>query len=380
MSNRDDQGGRSPPDDRTLLDPLSSDELEALRQARQRLAAQKLANKEGGGGDPPAGEGRRQVVLGPAADESMGHAPTRAMPALPSFDGKVSLDQIQSGRGASPEMRVSGQARDPASTVQADPESGPPESASVFTGTVPGADDEPTLAPQAHPEAPPGPRPRGKAGATGFGENTLMWMAPPRASPQAPATSDVLPRATPAEPLLVRLRKFGLGGMVVLVVLGLAGVAFMGGESGVIKLHTDPEGATVRIDGKLQAQRTPVKLTMNEGAHTIVLELDGYEPRTLELTADPEREQTEEVALVPRSEAGMVTLSVNVQPVAATIVVDGQTFEGKRSVKIANLDPSQAHTLEVSAPGYKKIEKKITPANLKASYTFVLQTDPTARP
>ena len=40
MSNRDDDK-RGQADDRTLLDPLSNDELEQLRRARQKLQSQR---------------------------------------------------------------------------------------------------------------------------------------------------------------------------------------------------------------------------------------------------------------------------------------------------------------------------------------------------
>lgn len=387
MSNRDDNGRRPPPDDRTLLDPLSNDELEALRQARQRLQAQrKSAGREGQGqGHGPAqGQGRPQMVVGPD-DEQLGHAPTRAMPALPSFEGKVSLDQIR--RESDPQVSS------PSSRSAPPRGAAPSEPMSVYSGTVgPVADpaetgDEPTLAPGYRTPLPGGgvPSPAGEhptAGPTGFGESTLMWMQPPKAGPTSgPATVDVLAETAPPPVSATQRLKGVLAFLAAVILVGGIGLATLyGGDSGVIELLTEPPGALVSIDGQLQSERTPVKLTMSEGAHTLELSLEGYAPKTVEVIVDPERPKRENVALDPMSAAGLMTVGVAVQPVSARIAVDGRIFEGKRSIKVANLDPSRAHTIVVEAPGYKRIEKRVAEGELKESYNFVLQTDPDARP
>lgn len=406
MSNRDDQGGGRPPaDDRTLLDPLSNDELEALRKARQRLQAQRE------GSAPP--EARRQVVIGPDEDESIGHAPTRAMPALPSFDGKLTLDDV----GPEPRSRVSGPAVDPAAPREG-PGAAPAEPMSIYSGTVGGdldaAEDAPTIAPHNAPIPgvdPRGPAPRatpvGASGAratppaarkrapsgpgappqpsgqTGFGENTLMWMAPPKPQPQAGATAgttDVLPPVSKKASVMARARTFGVVLVLVLLFGGMAASLLLGGANGVVELYTDPADARVSIDGTVQTARTPVKLTMNEGQHTLELALEGYETKVLEVTVDAEAPRREDVVLVPKSQAGLLTVSVNVQPVSAEITIDGQKHEGKRTVAAPNLDPNVAHRIKVVAPGYKPVDREIPAGALKSAYTFVLQSDPKARP
>ncbi len=364
----DGQGGgkRQPPsDDRTLLDPLSNDELKALREARQRMQA-----KKSGGGSAVA----HQIVIGPDSGEDIGDAPTRAMPALPSFEGNVSLDQI----GTGPQQVVSGAARDPASQ----PPGGvaPTEPMSMAGGgqTAPMSQGTPPQGSQ-----PPGGQAGGpRVGQPGFGENTLLWMQPPKPPPSAnvgaagAATGDILPKASPAEVAKRRLAKLGVGALLILIIGGLLFVTLTNKERGVIQLHTTPDGASLTVDGKAYEQTTPVKLTLPEGDHEILVTLDGHAPYTLnaKVKAGEEAERVD-IDLDPLSKPGLLTIGIEVQPVAAQIVVDGQTYPGKRTLKIPNLDPKAAHKITIEAGGYVKIEQDIAPEQLKPSYSFVLQRD-----
>jgi hypothetical protein len=208
-----------------------------------------------------------------------------------------------------------------------------------------------------------------------------MWMQPPKVSSSpAPATVDVLPGASSPPSLLRRVLGFGSVLGLVMVVLAVAAAAFFGGASGVVNLRTEPEGATVKIDGEVQAERTPVRLTMSVGEHTLEVGLQGYASKTIPTVVREDEPQSYQVTLDPLSRAGFVTVGVEVQPVAAKITVDGEVHEAETSLKVPNLDPDAAHTIVVEAPGYKTIEKDIPPGELKTSYTFVLPSDPSARP
>lgn len=369
MSKRDDQGSQPPADDRTLLDPLSSEELEALRRARQRLRDQ------GGRGEPTS----QPMVVGPDDDPTLGDAPTRATPALPKFEGRVSLDQIRSS-GSHPAA-----VRDPA-----EPGAAPSQPMSVYGSHADAGGDEPTLMPGSTPGLVAdtratvpgrGPRPGGptsspQAGPTGFGENTLMWMQPPKAIP-APTMTDVAP---PPASLGKRLRSIGMVGILLAVVVAVIATTMLGNETGTIELRTDPAGATVVIDGTEQTKRTPVQVTMGIGPHAIQLSKDGYLPLQLEVNVDAEKVNTQSLTLEPRSAAGLSTVTVQVQPIAARIKVDEKVEESTRTMMVANLDPKAEHVIEVSAPQYKPITRRIAPGELKKTYTFVLEADPEARP
>ena len=384
MTNRDDQRKGGPPsDDRTLLDPLSSDELAALRQARQRIQQQKQARTS-----LPAVE----VSPRDSDAEPTDTASTHAMPSLPGFEERVSLDQIKARSGSA--------AADSSATIAEGPSVAPSEPMSVYRTRSPDTgsldtktpdtrapDADATVAavlPRTPPEktAPPSSSAPSAGRQPGFGENTLMWMQPPKGAPQ-PRThtmSDVLPPQSKKETFIAQARTFGVAMILMLLVIALAAAILSGGTSGVVELHTDPAGALVKIDGAEQVERTPVKLTMLEGVHTIQLQLDGYEPTTLSVEVNSSQPGVQQISLKPQSAEGRMTLTVNVQPVSASITLDGDRYTNKRTVRIANVDPTRPHRLIVEAPGYKKIDKQVASGELKPSYTFALQTDPNTSP
>lgn len=349
-------GGKKPTDDRTLLDPLSSDELKALREARQRMQAKK--------GGPVA----HQIVIGPDTGEDIGDAPTRAMPALPSFEGNVSIDQI----GTNPP----GPAEDPANRQVG----GPPSEPMSVHGQRPASE----------PPAPssgnvPSPTQPGQPGQPGFGENTLLWMQPPKPPPGAQVgaaaggapTPDVMPKTSAAEQAKSKVKAI----LAILVFVGMGAAllvaVLMPQSRGTLELHTNPPKATVLINGKASAEKTPMKLTLHEGEHTIEVSLDGYAPEKFVARIAGDDASRRDLELTPVSKPGFLTVSVQVQPVAANIQFDDKTFTG-RSFKVANIDPNKPHKISVEAGGYVKVAQDIPAGNLKSEYSFVLQKDDTA--
>lgn len=348
-------GGKKPTDDRTLLDPLSSDELKALREARQRMQAK----KEGG----PAVA--HQIVIGPDQGEDIGDAPTRAMPALPSFEGNVSIDQI----GTNPPHPM-----DPASREVGGPPSEPMSVHGQHPSSVPPQ-------PQVQGGPPSQPGQPGVAGQTGFGENTLLWMQPPKPPPGVAvggaATPDVLPKTSKKEQAKFRLKAI----LAVVVFLGIGLAILFSAMSpkprGVLELHTNPPKAEVLINGKASNEVTPVKLTLPAGQHTIEVRLEGHEPDTFVVSIEGENhEQRKDIDLNPISKPGLMTISVSVQPVSANIVFDDVSHTG-RSFKKANVDPKAPHKITVEAGGYVKISQDIPAGELRREYSFVLQKDDT---
>lgn len=371
MTNGQGHGGRKPPptDDRTLLDPLSNDELLALREARARMQQKK--------GSAVA----HQIVIGPDAGEDIGDAPTRAMPALPSFEADVSLDQI--GTGAHRPV-------DPAARAQlGGPQLGgpPSEPMSVLGPTAqvppPGGARGPAIGPGSM--GPGGMGPGGPtAGPTGFGENTLLWMQPPKPVGDAQVVgggtpSDILPKVTKKEVAVNRMKTFGVVGVLAALIALLLMATLRGGEKGVIELHTNPPKAQVKINGKLFDEQTPVKLTLPEGQHTIELILEGHQPHSFTAQVAGKDVARRDIDLDPVSKPGLLTVAIDVQPVAANITVDGKLHASRRTLKLANLDPKQPHKITVEAGGYVKLEQDIQPNQLKPSYNFVLQLDDTKR-
>jgi hypothetical protein len=343
MSGGNDKGGgNSPRDDRTLLDPLSHDELKALREARQRMQA-----KRGQGGGSAI---KHQFVVGTEPQVS---DPATKKSGLPTFEGgNVSLDKISVPAGSEP--GPSGRA--PADTEQTvlDPPN-PPD-----TGP-PGGD--------------PSSAPGGRAGQTGFGENTLLWMQPvkppPRAVSTAPTTTDFPDSPSTRGNLLKTLG----AAAVVLALLGAVVYFMIPKPKGSIELHTNPPGAELYLDGELQSEKTPVRLNLLVGAHELRLEKDGYEPHTMTVRID-DSDSRKDVDLVPVSEPGMMTVGIRVTPVAARVTVDERVHEGVRSIQLPNLDPTRPHRIRVEAEGFVKTERTIPAGQLESSYEFSLEPIP----
>ena len=338
-------GGNKPTDDRTLLDPLSSDELKALREARQRMQAKKGAAVA------------HQIVIGPDSGEDIGDAPTRAMPALPTFEGNVSIDQI----GTNPPHPASHGPRHLG---------GPPSEPMSVLGqpSAPGPGHQPQVGPP------------GGAGS-GFGENTLLWMQPPKPPPSAvlggAATPDVMPKVSKKEAAKSRLKTIVVGAGIVVIAGALLFATMAPKARGVLELHTNPPKAEVLIDGKKSTEVTPVKLTLSAGQHTIEVRLEGHESEAfVAVIEEGETPHRKDVELTPVSKPGLLTVSVQVQPVAASITFDDKVHTG-RNFKLADVDPNKPHKIAVEAGGYVKIAQDIAPGELKSDYSFVLQKDDT---
>jgi hypothetical protein len=332
--------GKGQSDDRTILDPLNADELKALREARERL-------QNRGGAKPPVSAGGPGVH----SEDDEGTAPTRAMPA-------VGLE----GGGAK---------------IIADPKPMTPQGARIQSPVQgqPGG-----VAPK-----PGQPGAQAQPGQPGFGEHTLMWMAPvklpeePKVIPErgAAAAAGMTPTAVPQETKGRKAMTFGIAAVLAIVVVVL-GIQLFGGSgpSSVVEIVTTPPKATVKIDGKTTEIPTPMKAMLKPGQHTVEISLPKYKTETITVVVEPGKEaDRRQIDLEPISDPGMVTVSINVQPVAANIGLDAQMFTAKKTVKLANIDPKKAHKLIVEAGGYTKIEQEITAGALKDSYNFVLQAE-----
>ncbi|MBI2377393.1 MAG: PEGA domain-containing protein [Deltaproteobacteria bacterium] len=325
------------PDDRTILDPLNADELKALKEARERLkGAAKAA-----GVAAPAKKPATKV------DEELGSAPTMAMPAVPNLG------------------------------VMPQPKPLTPDSARIKAPEQSSEAD--TLSPQNRPVIGQG----GGAGKGGFGDNTLMWMAPVEAPAEqsiipargAAAAGGMTPTALPKETAGRKAAVFGLAAALV-IALGAVVYTFTGSRAqGTVELVTTPLGAAVKIDGNEISLKTPMKATLPAGKHQVEIALPGFKTETITVDVPEGKEVREARDMFPISDAGKMTVSIAIAPMAANITVDAQTFGSKRSVMVPNLDPQQKHTISVSAGGYKKIDLEVAPGELKESYNFQLQKE-----
>jgi hypothetical protein len=172
-------------------------------------------------------------------------------------------------------------------------------------------------------------------------------------------------------------------GVVVVGVIALLAYFLMssGPKRSVVEIISVPDKADVELDGKSMQYKTNIKATLDPGSHRIVLKKEGYkdESFTLEISeagqpegAGPIRKQIE---LTPISKPGLMTVSIEVGPVAANIRINDKAFSSKRAVKVADIDPNQVNKIVVEAGGYAKMETEIPAGQLKDTYNFLLQAE-----
>lgn len=113
-------------------------------------------------------------------------------------------------------------------------------------------------------------------------------------------------------------------------------------EPALLAIASTPEAADILIDGVWQG-RTPKQITLAPGAEVeVALLLPGHAPDRQNLKLKPGL-QNHAATLAPR----MGTLELWPTPANALVRVDGRV-EPQRQLRL----PQQAHTIEVSAPGY----------------------------
>jgi hypothetical protein len=356
------QGGRQPPpDDRTLLDPLNADELKALREARQKMQAAKAGSAVA-----------HQIVIGPDAGDDIGDAPTRAMPALPQFENPGgSLEKIPTG-----EVQTRPK-------PQPGPAAGRPNAASSGPQNANARPQQPM---SMAPTQPGGPGQPGQptAGPTGFGENTLLWMAPPKPPTPLASPTGVVSAAEIQKAKQAQKKRTVKSIAVIVVAVLIVGALFMAvrpQERIQVDLHTNPPKAAVKINGTPTKNMTPMKLNLVPGSYEIEVTLDGYKSNVFTLNIESgAAAMKKDLELEPISKAGLMTVSIAVQPVASMITVDGVAYPGKRTVNVANMDPNAPHKISIEAGGYLKIDQDVPASQLKKSYNFFLQQDEKQKP
>ena len=58
---------------------------------------------------------------------------------------------------------------------------------------------------------------------------------------------------------------------------------------GRLVIHTEPDGASITVDGAATSYRTPVNFALAAGRHQITVERDGFEPLTREVVVEANR-------------------------------------------------------------------------------------------
>jgi formylglycine-generating enzyme required for sulfatase activity len=137
---------------------------------------------------------------------------------------------------------------------------------------------------------------------------------------------------------------------------------------GRLALHSDPAGATVRVDGGFHGTTpTTLSLSANE-EHRLVVGKPGYLTAERQVTLAPEEEQDLALSLLP--EYGTVFLAS--RPADASLRVDGKPA-GKATQRLRLA--TRPHLLEIRKAGYVPHQITVTPrAGVSQTVDVVLET------
>lgn len=132
-----------------------------------------------------------------------------------------------------------------------------------------------------------------------------------------------------------------------------AGAAPRGGNTGVLVLSSQTEGAEVFVDGKLVG-KTPLAepITLKPGKYTLKMTKRGHTEYIDVFTIRARKETKLDIDLLPV--AGILRITANVQP--ARVFVDGK-FVGETPLE-TEVSPG-ARTLKLTKGGYKELVKKV---------------------
>ncbi|MGQ0530089.1 MAG: PEGA domain-containing protein [Panacagrimonas sp.] len=123
---------------------------------------------------------------------------------------------------------------------------------------------------------------------------------------------------------------------------------------GVIRLSSEPAGATVTVAGALRGQ-TPMDLGLTPGTtHIVKLSAPGHRPTQREVQVQAEQSQELRVSLEPI--LGPVTFDI--QPADAQLKVDGRVIDAS-STRLELT--ATAHRVEVSKAGFAPYTGSVTP-------------------
>ena len=117
-------------------------------------------------------------------------------------------------------------------------------------------------------------------------------------------------------------------------------------KSGIVKVITEPEGATVYLNGRIYGP-TPVLIELATGVHSLVISLDGYPPKVQKITVHPDRVVSSTIVLKEPmkrdmirvhelgkggADAGPGTVTVVTEPPGLTVLVDDKVVRKKTPV------------------------------------------------
>ena len=173
---------------------------------------------------------------------------------------------------------------------------------------------------------------------------TSLWTAQPSASaptPPAPKFAAEKPRRDWRPMAIAGVLLLALIGGAVFAARRLATPTVAPAGAGTLAVSTNPAGAQVIVDGEARGV-TPLTLTLNAGAHVMVLRGAGM-TRSIPVAIAAGTAISQYIEL-PRSGLGSGQLQVRTEPAGAKVTIDGE-LRGVAPLTISSLAPGEHNIL-----------------------------------
>ncbi len=140
-------------------------------------------------------------------------------------------------------------------------------------------------------------------------------------------------------------------------------------DSGIVECTSEPDGATVLVNG-VERGTTPLELTnVPKGLATIVFRLPGYVEETRELRLQPGERQT----LSLRLKGKAARLKIVSTPEYARVFIDDD-FQGKTPLELSTVRPGE-HSIRVEMDGYAPLMRTVQVDNAgESTEEFTLES------
>lgn len=124
-----------------------------------------------------------------------------------------------------------------------------------------------------------------------------------------------------------------------------------------LTVRTDPDHATIVLDGHQELARPVEELLIGLGSHELTVTADGHVPRTVEFsTTLDERLDLGTIKLT----ANPIVVHVTSQPTDAAILLDGK-FVASTNTKVL-LEPNTTHRLTLQKPNFRSVDVEVVGA------------------
>ncbi len=162
-----------------------------------------------------------------------------------------------------------------------------------------------------------------------------------------------------------------IAGGAALLTLGLAlGLALRGHSSpALLIVDSRPSDATLEVDGRAVAERTPAAIPVGLGPHTVRVQKDGTSATEV-VTVERGRRLIVELALPPPTRE----LQLQTVPAGAQLFVDGHLLLG-RTPLTAQLTDGDFHELRVEKQGYATLLRALPPEDRATSLSLQLEPE-----